>query len=416
MFFLYRIIINLIILFLPIIVLIRLLKKKEDPIRFKEKLSFFAQKKTKGKLVWFHGASVGEVLSVIPLIKKLEENNDITKILVTSNTLSSSKVFKNLNLKKTIHQFYPIDNSYFVNKFLRHWSPSIAIFIDSEIWPNMLIEIKKKSIPLILLNARINKRSYKRWSGISSISKKLFNKFDLCLASSNESKKHLKLLGAKNIKYIGNLKFTELETNKDTISKKLKKKFLSKKIWCASSTHENEEKIVAQVHIKLKRQNQNILTIIIPRHINRVIGIIKMLQKLNLKVHMHGSQNKIDNNTDIYLVDIYGKTKMFYSICGTVFLGGSLIKHGGQNPLEAARYGCQILHGPNIWNFDEIYQLLNRSKVSHKVKNINQISEKISLSFSNKKNTKHIKNKLNLLSNKILRLTLKEINYFIKKK
>ena len=131
---------------------------------------------------------------------------------------------------------------------------------------------------------------------------------------------------------------------------------------------------------------------------------------------MHSSQNKIDDNTDIYLVDIYGKTKMFYSICSTVFLGGSLIKHGGQNPLEAARYGCQILHGPNIWNFDEIYQLLNRSKVSHKVKNINQISEKISLSFSNKKNTKHIKNKLNLLSNKILRLTLKEINYFIKKK
>jgi len=141
-----------------------------------------------------------------------------------------------------------------------------------------------------------------------------------------------------------------------------------------------------------------------------------MLQKLNLKVHMHSSQNKIDDNTDIYLVDIYGKTKMFYSICSTVFLGGSLIKHGGQNPLEAARYGCQILHGPNIWNFDEIYQLLNRSKVSHKVKNINQISEKISLSFSNKKNTKHIKNKLNLLSNKILRLALKEINYFIKKK
>jgi len=416
MFFLYRIIINLIILFLPIIVLIRLLKKKEDPIRFKEKLSFSSKKKPKGKLVWFHGASVGEVLSVIPLIKKLEENNDITRILVTSNTLSSSKVFKNLNLKKTIHQFYPIDNSYFVNKFLRHWSPSVAIFIDSEIWPNMFIGIKKKSIPLILLNARINKRSYKRWSGISSTSKKLFNKFDLCLASSNESKKHLKLLGAKNIKYIGNLKFTELETNKDTISKKLKKKILSKKIWCASSTHENEEEIVAQVHIKLKRQNQNILTIIIPRHINRVTGIIKMLQKLNLKVHMHSSQNKIDDNTDIYLVDIYGKTKMFYSICSTVFLGGSLIKHGGQNPLEAARYGCQILHGPNIWNFDEIYQLLSRSKVSHKVKNINQISEKISLSFSNKKNTKHIKNKLNLLSNKILRLALKEINYFIKKK
>jgi len=416
MFFLYRIAINLIIFLSPVIILIRLLKKKEDPIRFKEKFSFFSKKKPKGKLVWFHGASVGEILSVIPLIQKLEKNKNITKILVTSNTLSSSKILDNLSLKKTIHQFYPIDHTFIVNKFLKHWSPSIAIFIDSEIWPNMLTSIKKKTIPLILLNARISKKSFKNWIRLGFTAKKLFNTFDLCLCSSNESRGYLKLLNAKNIKYIGNLKFTESEMNKNTLNKNLKKFFLSKKVWCASSTHRNEEEIAGKVHLKLKKKNKDVLTVIIPRHINRTSEIINKLKKLNLKVHLHSSPNKINDKTDIYLVDAYGKTKMFFSTCDIVFLGGSLIKHGGQNPLEAARYGCQILHGPNIWNFNEIYNLLNTFKASHKISSIKQMSQKIRIIFKNKQNTKKIKFKLNSLSNNILKSTLKEINYFINTK
>ena len=416
MFFLYRIAINLIIFLSPVIILIRLLKKKEDPIRFKEKFSFFSKKKSKGKLVWFHGASVGEILSVIPLIQKLEKNKNITKILVTSNTLSSSKILDNLSLKKTIHQFYPIDHTFIVNKFLKNWSPSIAIFIDSEIWPNMLTSIKKKTIPLILLNARISKKSFKNWIRLGFTAKKLFNTFDLCLCSSNESRGYLKLLNAKNIKYIGNLKFTESEMNKNTLNKNLKKFFLSKKVWCASSTHRNEEEIAGKVHLKLKKKNKDVLTVIIPRHINRTSEIINKLKKLNLKVHLHSSSNKINDKTDIYLVDAYGKTKMFFSTCDIVFLGGSLIKHGGQNPLEAARYGCQILHGPNIWNFNEIYNLLNTFKASHKISSIKQMSQKIRIIFKNKQNTKKIKFKLNSLSNNILKSTLKEINYFINTK
>ena len=416
MFFLYRIIINVIIIFSPIIILIRLLKKKEDPIRFKEKFGFFSKKKPKGKLVWFHGASVGEILSAVPLIQQLEKNKNITKILVTSNTLSSSKVISSLKLKKTIHQFFPIDNSYLVNKFLKYWSPSIAIFIDSEIWPNMLTKINIKSIPLILLNGRINKKSFKKWKRISLTAKSLFNKFDLCLPSSAESKKHLELLNAKNIKYIGNLKFTESEIKKDNSNKNLKKFFSTKKVWCASSTHNNEEEVAARVHLKLKKKNKNILTVIIPRHISRTAEIADKLKRLNLKVHIHSTRGKIAKDTDIYLVDIYGKTKMFFSICKIVFLGGSLIKHGGQNPLEAARFGCQILHGPNIWNFNEIYNLLNEFKVSYKVGNTKQIVREISMIFIKKNNTKNIKYKLNSLSNRILKLTLKEIDYFIIKK
>ena len=140
----YRIVINLILILTPIIFIIRLLKKKEDPKRFKEKLCFFSKERGNGKLIWFHGASVGEIKSVIPIIEKLEKNKKINKILLTSNTLSSSKVIQKLNFKKVIHQFFPIDTNYHSKKFLDYWKPSVVFFIDSEIWPNMLFNLKKK--------------------------------------------------------------------------------------------------------------------------------------------------------------------------------------------------------------------------------------------------------------------------------
>jgi len=415
MFFFYRILINLIFFLSPIIILIRLLQRKEDPLRFKEKLGFFSKKKIKGKLIWFHGASVGEILSVIPLVEKLEKNKEIEQILITSNTLSSSKILSKLRLKKTIHQFFPIDTNYNVNKFLRYWDPSIAIFIDSEIWPNMLTNIKKKSISLMLINARITKKSYKKWKFFSSSAKKIFQNFDICLSSSLTSKNYLKLLGAKKISYIGNLKFTQSEKATGELSNNLKKFFLTKKIWCASSTHKLEEKICANIHKKLKVKYKNLLTVIIPRHIHRTKKIIKEIKEMDLKIHLHDSKKKIDKETDIYLVNSFGQTKSFFKICKTVFLGGSIIKHGGQNPLEAARYGCQILHGPNIWNFKEIYNLLEANKVSYKVKTPNQLAFNVENILNNKKNSKNLQLKIKNLGSKILNSTLNEINFYMKK-
>ena len=416
MLLIYRIVINLILFTSPIIILFRLFKKKEDPVRFKEKFCFFSKKKIKGKLIWLHGASVGEIQSVIPAIEQLEKNKKISQILITSNTLSSSKILSNLKLKKTIHQFFPVDTNYHTKKFLDYWKPSVAIFIDSEIWPNMITNIKKKNISLILLNARITKKSFKRWKIFISSTKKIFQKFDICLSASMESKKYLKLLGVKKIKYIGNLKFSQTENNEYKLNNNLKKFFISKKIWCAASTHNTEEKICALTHKKLKEKYKDLLTIIIPRHIDRTKNIIDEMEKLNLKVHTHDSKNKIDKDTDIYLVNSYGKTKAFFKICKTVFLGGSIIKHGGQNPLEAARYGCQILHGPNIWNFYEIYNLLNEHGVSNKVKNSNQIIYNINKILKNKTSSHNIKYKIQNLGNKILNSTLKEVNFFINKK
>ena len=416
MLFFYRIVINLIVLLSPLIIFFRLLIKKEDPIRFKEKFCFFSKKKVKKKLIWFHGASVGEILSILPLVEKLEKNKNINQILITSNTLSSSKILSNLKLKKTIHQFFPIDTNYLTKKFLDYWDPSLAIFIDSEIWPNMLIAIKKKSVPLMLLNARITKKTFKKWNLFNASAKNLFEKFDICLTSNLKSKKYLKLLGAKKIKFIGNLKFSQTEKDENYLDYNLKNFFLTKKIWCASSTHNTEEKICGLAHKKLKRKYKNLLTIIIPRHIERTKYIVDEMKKLNLKVHTDSSKNKVNKDTDIYLVNSYGRTKSFFRICKTVFLGGSMISHGGQNPLEATRYGCKILHGPNIWNFDEIYGLLNKHNVSKQINNFNQMTYNIDKIFRYKNNSKNIKSIIKNLGNKILSSTIKEVNFFINKK
>jgi len=412
----YRILANIILLLSPIIIFIRLLKKKEDPKRFKEKFCFHSKKRLKGKLLWFHGASVGEILSIIPLIEKLENNKDIKQILITSNTLSSSKILSNLKLKKTIHQFFPIDTNYHTQKFLNYWKPSIAIFIDSEIWPNMITNIKKGSISLILMNARITNKSFKKWKIFSSMAKTFFDKFDICLSSSLKSQKYLKSLGAKKIKYIGNLKFTESEKNTDTLNKGIKKFFLSKKVWCASSTHKLEEKICANVHKRLKKKYKNLLTVIIPRHVHRTKEIISEINELGLKIHLHNSKNKIDRNTDIYLVNSFGQTKSFFKICKTVFLGGSMIKHGGQNPLEPARFGCKILHGPHVWNFDEIYSLLKKYNMSSKIINSDQLTYKVNKMLNDKSRYKNLEFKIKSLGNKILISTLNEVNFFINKK
>jgi len=415
MFFFYRILVNLILIFSPIIIGARLLKKKEHPTRFKEKLGFHSKKKLTGKLVWFHGASVGEILSIVPLIEKLENNKKIKQILITSNTLSSSKILSNLKFKKTIHQFFPIDTNYHTQKFLNYWEPSVAIFVDSEIWPNMVKNIKKNNISLMLMNARITKRSFKRWKIFPLSARKIFQSFDICLSSSKKSSRYLKLLGAKKIKFIGNLKFSESENDKNILDKKLKKFFLSKKIWCASSTHNKEELICSQVHKKLKIKHKNLLTILIPRHINRSTKIINQIKKLNLKTYLHNSKKKIDKDTDIYLVNSFGQTKSFFKICKTVFLGGSMIKHGGQNPLEAARFGCKILHGPNVWNFDEIYSLLKKNKVSNKIITQNQLIYEVDKLLNSKNRNENLKLKIKNIVNKILTSALNEVNICINK-
>jgi len=229
MLIIYRLLINLIIIVSPIIIIIRLLKKKESLLRFKEKFCFFSKKRKKGNLVWFHGASVGEIKSITPLIEKLEREKKINQILVTSSTLSSSKIFKKFKFKKTVHQFFPIDGFSYTKKFLNYWKPNLAIFIDSEIWPNMLLNINTKNIPTILLNARITKKSFKRWIYFSSFAQKIFQCFNATFPQNKETAKYLKTLKVKKIKFLGNIKFSENEYHSKNIVNSKIKKFLKNK-------------------------------------------------------------------------------------------------------------------------------------------------------------------------------------------
>jgi len=415
MIFIYRIFINLILIFSPFIILVRLLNKKEDLVRFREKLGFFKKKRFKGKLIWFHGASVGEFQSIVPLLEKLEKSKKISQILITSNTLSSSKLISKIKLKKILHQFFPIDNDLIIKKFINYWRPSIALFVDSEIWPNTLINLNKKKIPTILINARITRKSYNRWFKLKNFSKSIFNKFDLCLSSNKETVNYLKKLGAKNIKYFGNLKYSQSENKKIEIDSQTTKFISSKTTWCASSTHNSEERFVGLVHNKLKKKYKNLLTVIIPRHIDRKEEIKEQLFSLGLKVHMHEPKTKIHQDTDVYLVNSFGKTKSFYSLIKNVFLGGSLVEHGGQNPLEAVRYNCNILHGPNVSNFREIYKFLHEQQISKKIINLNQTINILHKLFNSKKTQKNIKNKINKIGQKILKKNIDEINLILNK-
>jgi len=411
----YRILTVIFLIFSPIILIFRLFKKKEDPKRFKEKFCFFSKTKIKGKLIWFHGASVGELQSIIPIVEKLNKNKKIKQILITSNTLSSSKIISKFKFKKVIHQFFPIDVNFFSKKFLDYWSPSMAFFIDSEIWPNMLYNLEDRNVPIVLLNGRITKKTFKRWLIFPKFSQKIFNKFSLCLPSSIESKKYLRKLGTNQIKYIGNLKYAQSEQKINDIQQNIKTFIKSKKIWCASSTHFNEERLCALIHKKLKEKHKNLLTIIIPRHINRIDSIKKELLNLDLKIHMDEPPSTIDKNTDIYLVNSYGKTKSFYNNCRTIFLGGSIINRGGQNPLEAARFGCNLLHGKNVTNFTEIYKFLDKNRISNLVRTKLEFEKKLEALLTKKNNSSvFIKNKISKIGKKILKDTQKEINFFLK--
>ena len=409
MFFIYQFFFTILIVFSPLVIIFRILKKKEHKKRFVEKFSLPTKRRIKGNLMWFHGASVGEILSIIPLIKNYEKDDSIKQILITSSTLSSSKVLKKFNFKKVVHQFYPIDQLYFINKFLSYWRPNLAIFIESEIWPCMFKIINEKKIPLILLNARLTKKTFLKWFKLKNFSISVFKNITVAYPQNLETKTYLEKFQTNKIIQLGNLKFTEGEQeNFEQINLKLKNQFKDKKIWVASSTHANEEVFCAKAHIELKKKIKNLITVIIPRHVHRSRNIISEIKNLNLKVVCHSSRLKSLKNIDIYIVDTFGETKKFHKVGSSVFLGGSIVKRGGHNPLEAARFGAKILHGPNVDNFKEVYKLLKSLKVAKKI----QTPKKLASSIIFKKN-KITGNKIKNIGENILKKTIKELNKII---
>ena len=410
MFFLYQIFISILLIFSPIIISIRILKKKENKERFKEKFCFPSKKRIAGNLIWFHGSSVGELLSVLPLVWELEKNKSIDQILITSSTLSSAEIFKKYKFKKTVHQFFPIDSIFFSYSFLNYWKPAIAIFVESEIWPSIFKTLHKKNTPILLLNARITKKTFNKWNYIRSFANSIFKNISNAYPQNKETLNYLKKLNISKIKIIGNLKFSNNDQDKlIKLNKTLLKNLRNRKIWCASSTHSGEEVICSKVHLNLKKKYKNLLTIIIPRHIHRVNEIAQEIKDLKLNVVLHSSNPKKLKDADIYLVDTYGETKKFYNSSKLVFMGKSLAGKGGQNPLEPARQGATILYGPNIDNFLDIYELLNKLKITHKVNGLSDLTnlvDKLIIKPTNKKNYL----KIVKIGKKVLNKTKDEIN------
>lgn len=412
MFIIYNLLGYIIFFLSPVIIAYRIIIGKEDISRFTERYCKYKEAQNKAPLIWIHTASVGEMMSVIPILKRLESNKKIKKILLTSTTTSSANIFLKFKFKKTIHKYFPIDTELLSKKFIKFWNPKIAIFVESEIWPNMIKNLKLNKVPIILINARITKKSYSKWIKLQNFSKNIFSKINLALPQNKETSKYLKLLGVQNVKFCGNLKYY------DDKHKKIKKNFTNSElkkyqVWCAASTHHNEEIIIGNIHKKLKNKIKNILTIIIPRHIKRAKKIENQLKEINLKVQAHSQAKKIKDNLDIYLVDSFGINKNFYQLSNITFMGGSLIPRGGQNPLEPARLNNFIIHGTYIKNFEEVYSYLKKQKISLMTNTSSNI-EKIVYEKINKRVSVSKVKKINELGDKILKKNLLELNNYIK--
>ena len=406
-----------------VLIYLRSFFKKEDKKRFKEKIfpsCFKIVKNNNKKLIWFHAASIGECLSILPLIEEIAKKHKNINFLITTVSLSSSKLLekKLVQYENIIHRFFPLDVESLTEKFLNKWSPSLVCFVDSEIWPNFLFKIKEKKIPLMLINARLTKKSFNKWKIIFNFAKKVFNNFDLCLAGNEESKKNLSELQVKNLKYIGNLKYS-VQNKLDQLDDSNKKILDNYKTWCAASTHVGEEHIVLKTHIEIKKVHDNVLTIIIPRHINRSFDIKKLSKKFNLRSQILNDNDLIESNVEILIINSFGALPKYFNYCKNIFVGKSFIKKkqkvSGQNPIEAAKLGCKIFHGPFVYNFQEVYERLRSYGLAEKVSTNFELADKIINRFKSQATTdqQHV-NLLNSYGEKILRETVLELNKYLK--
>ena len=329
-------------------------KGKEDLVRFEERLGVPSMARPSSKLVWIHAASVGESISVLPLIEEMLSGNAWIHIMVTTGTITSAALMEQRLPKRAFHQYIPIDKKEYVEEFIEYWQPDLAIWVESEFWPNLLVETKKYGCPLVLLNGRISEKSFARWSKYSKLSRMILGCFDLILPQSREDATRLRLLGGKNIKYLGNIKYgakplpfdpKKLQEVQDMIGNRM--------VWLAASTHEGEEEQILDAHLRIKEKNYTVLTVIVPRHPQRGPEIRDMFPK-EVNVSLRSNNDKIFEDTDIYIADTMGELGLFYRLAPIVFIGGSFVERGGHNPIEPAHLECAIICGESMENFTEI--------------------------------------------------------------
>lgn len=418
----YRVLTALIYPFLIVFIYLRKIIKKEDQIRFKEKIftSYFnVKRELNSQLIWIHAASLGELKSIIPIIEELNANKNNLEFLVTTSTLSSSNLAINefSKFKNIQHRFFPLDVSFLIKNFIQLWKPYRIFLVDSEIWPNLITQVDKSKIPIALINARLTNKSFKRWMRFPKTAKKIFNTFDLCLSSSFETKKMLENLIEKNLFFKGNLKLIN-QINKSSITNINEKFLLKNKFWIAASTHEEEESFCLKVHSKLKMKIDKIVTIIAPRHIDRSLKIKSLAEKRKLKVQILNKGDLITKNKEIIIINSFGTLNDFFKYAKSTFIGKSIIKKlindSGQNPIDAAKLNCKIYHGPYVKNFEEIYEILRKKNISKKIESVDQLSNYLLHDLESQAlNSNRFFEIMNDLGQKTLSDTMQHINNFI---
>jgi 3-deoxy-D-manno-octulosonic-acid transferase len=342
----------------PAVIKRRLKLGKEDPERVSERRGMSADIRPSGPLVWIHGASVGEVLAAAALIEKLRALN--LRILVTSGTVTSAAIVAKRFPPDVIHQYVPYDSPRYVARFLDHWRPSLALFIESDLWPNLILSSAARRLPMVLINGRMSHRSFPRWRRVSGTISALLGRFDICLAQSQVDAERFSALGSRNVLTTGNLKLDVPAPPADPAKlEKLMAVTRGRPIVLAASTHPGEEELLADAHRTLAGYFPQLLTVIVPRHPDRGDLVARTIGATGLNVALRSREELPTAVTDIYVADTMGELGLFYRLAPIVFMGGSLVEHGGQNPIEAVKLGASIVHGPHVFNFTDVYEALD---------------------------------------------------------
>jgi len=324
---------------------------KEDPARLAERFGIAGVSRPPGPLVWIHAASVGEAVSVLGLIARLHDQRPVLKLLMTTGTVAAARLLRDRLPPGALHQFVPIDVPRAVERFLDHWRPDLGLWVESELWPNLVLATHRRGIPMVLLNARLSAGSEVRWRAVPGLIRPVLACFGLCLAQDEAQAERFRRLGAPRVISVGDLKAAAEPLAADPPAlATMERQIGGRPLWLAASTHAGEEEIVAAAHLSIARTHPRLLTVIAPRHPARGAAIAAMLQGQGLVVSRRSGDEPIGQSTEIYLADTMGELGLFFQLAGTAFIGGSLVPKGGHNPFEAARLDCAILHGPDMRN------------------------------------------------------------------
>lgn len=336
---------------------------KEDGRRRAERYGIASAGRPEGPLVWMHAASVGETNVTLPLMQAMSEARPDLNFLLTTGTTTSADLAERRLGARSIHQFVPLDSPRFARRFLEHWKPDLAVFTESEIWPNLILETASAHIPIAVVNARISHRSFSRWRRNGGVARALFGRLNLVLAQNERFARWFSLLGARDVRNAGNVKIDSPPPPVDPIElQRLAAAVAGRRVLLAASTHPGEDEIVAAAHGLLAARFPGLLTIIVPRHPGRGGAIADMLARQGLKASRRAAGAQPDAATDVYVADTIGELGTFYKLAPVAFIGGSLVPHGGQNPIEAVRHGAAVVTGPHTHNFADAIAALSRQR------------------------------------------------------